>query len=93
MSKFATKYFKPTDLFDFKDHWAVGLEYPFRGSKGEYYTVEITKKGLTCSCTGMTFRGKCKHSESVAQRWRDIFSDDFEEKFLTTDQPDAIINT
>jgi hypothetical protein len=41
----------------------------------------------------MMFRGKCKHSESVAQRWRDIFSDDFEEKFLTTEQPDAIINT
>ena len=83
MPKFTTKYFKP-ELFDYKTHWAVGLEYPFRGSKGEYYTVEITTKGLTCTCTGMTFRGKCKHTESVAQRWRDVMSDDFEEKFLTT---------
>ena len=84
MAKFTTKYFKPTDLFDFKTHWAVGLEYPFRGSKGEYYTVTIADKGLTCTCTGMTFRGKCKHSENVAQRWRDVMSDDFEEKFLTS---------
>jgi hypothetical protein len=84
MAKFTTKYLKPTDLFDFKTHWAVGLEYPFKGSKGEDYVVEITTKGLTCTCTGMTFRGKCKHSESVAQRWRDVLSDDFEEKFLTS---------
>jgi hypothetical protein len=84
MTKFTTKYLKPTDLFDFKTHWAVGLEYPFKGSKGEDYVVEITTKGFTCNCTGMTFRGKCKHTESVAQRWRDVLSDDFEEKFLTT---------
>lgn len=83
MAKLTKKYFKP-ELFDYKTHWAVGLEYPFRGSKGEYYTVEITTKGLSCTCTGMTFRGKCKHAESVAQRWQDVMSDDFEEKFLTT---------
>ena len=83
MAKFTKKYFKP-ELFDYKTHWAVGLEYPFKGSKGEDYTVEITTKGLTCTCTGMTFRGKCKHTESVAQRWRDVLSDDFEEKFLTS---------
>ena len=93
MSKFATKYFKPTDLFDFKDHWAVGLEYPIKGSKDNTYIVAITDKGFTCDCPGFTFRGKCKHTEAVAQRWRDVLSDDFEEKFLTTEQPDAIINT
>ena len=93
MSKFATKYFKPTDLFSFKDHWAVGLEYLIKGSKDNTYIVVITDKGFTCDCPGFTFRGKCKHTEAVAQKWRDIFSDDFEEKFLTTEQPDAIINT
>ena len=86
MTKHTTKYFKPADLFDFKTHWAVGLEYPIQGSKGNTYTVSITDKGFTCDCTGMTFRGKCKHTESVAQRWRDVFSDDFEEKFLTSAQ-------
>jgi len=83
MAKHTTKYFKPNDLFDFKTHWAVGLEYPVQGSKGNTYTVAITNKGFTCDCTGMTFRGKCKHTEGIAQLWRDVCSDDFEEKFLT----------
>lgn len=85
-SKYGPRYFKPDDVFDFKTHWAVGLEYPIEGSKGNTYTVEITPKGFTCDCTGMTFHGKCKHTQSVAQRWRDVLSDDFEEKFLTTQQ-------
>jgi len=84
MAKYGPRYFKPEDVFDFKTHWAVGLEYPIEGSNGNRYTVEITPKGFTCDCVGMTYHGKCKHTQSVAQRWRDVLSDDFEEKFLTT---------
>ena len=29
------------------------------GSKGETYTVNVTK--YTCSCPGFTYRGDCKH--------------------------------
>ena len=61
----------------------MGLEYPTQGSKGNTYTVTITDKGFTCDCIGMTYHGKCKHTQGVAQRWIDAISDDFEEKFLT----------
>ena len=46
MSKFATKHFKPTDLFDFKTHWAVGLEYPIEGSKGNTILLLLPRKVL-----------------------------------------------
>ena len=68
MPKHTQKFFKPTDLFDFKTHWAVGLEYPIEGSKGNSYTVTIADKGFTCDCPGFTFRGKCKHTLDVLTR-------------------------
>lgn len=82
MPKYSTKYFKPK-LFDYKTHWAIGLEYPIQGSNGNTYTVTITDNGFTCDCIGMTYHGKCKHTQGVAQRWIDAISDNFEEKYLT----------
>lgn len=41
-------------------------EYKVKGSKGDEYTVTISEvTGNTCTCTGFTFRGKCKHIEQV----------------------------
>lgn len=36
-------------------------------SKDKVYTVELNsvKNKYTCSCTGFTFRGKCKHIDAV----------------------------
>ena len=41
-------------------------EYKVKGSTGDEYTVTISEvTGNSCSCTGFTFRGKCRHIEQV----------------------------
>ena len=55
-SKYGPRYFKP-DFMDMKDHWAVGTQWPVKGSRGDDYTVEWTSKGFTCDCMGM----KCSY--------------------------------
>jgi hypothetical protein len=32
------------------------------------YNVEIRDTGYVCTCTGFSFRGKCKHGEAVAEK-------------------------
>ena len=49
-----------------KGHWAVGIEWPVTGSKGDDYTVEMTEYGFDCNC--VAYR-KCKHIKSVEQRF------------------------
>lgn len=66
--KYGPRYLK-VDFMNLKDHWAVGTQYNIAGSKGNEYTVEITPKGFTCDCIGMTMHGKCKHTRGVAERW------------------------
>jgi len=31
------------------------------GSRGDIYTIEETENGLSCSCDGFKYRGRCKH--------------------------------
>jgi hypothetical protein len=35
------------------------------GSKGNKYFVSVSGTRYTCTCPGFSFRGKCKHVESV----------------------------
>lgn len=60
----------PSEHINTKDHWAVGVQWPVTGSKGNTYTVEMTNYGFDCDC--VAYR-KCKHIKEV------------EKKFLTTE--------
>jgi len=37
-----------------------------KSDSGKTYTVELISGKYTCNCIGYAYRGKCKHSESVA---------------------------
>jgi len=41
-------------------HWSV------KSDSGKTYTVTLESGKYTCNCVGYAYRGKCKHSESVA---------------------------
>ena len=43
----------------------VSKEWKVTGSKGDVYTVSEEQGNYSCTCTGFTYRGKCKHIESV----------------------------
>ena len=36
-------------------------------SKTKEYNVEVSNSYYTCTCTGFTFRGKCKHIDAVVK--------------------------
>ena len=41
-------------------HWSV------KSDSGKTYTITLESGRYTCNCVGYAYRGKCKHSESVA---------------------------
>lgn len=43
----------------------VSTEWRVTGSKGDVYTVREEKGEYSCTCTGFTYRGRCKHIEGV----------------------------
>jgi hypothetical protein len=46
-------------------------EYPnwqVKSDSGKTYTVELISGKYQCNCVGYSYRGKCKHSESVAKK-------------------------
>jgi hypothetical protein len=43
-------------------HWSV------KSDSGKTYTVTLESGKYTCNCVGYAYRGKCKHSESVASK-------------------------
>ena len=56
----------PSDKINTEGHWAVGIQWPVIGSKGNRYTVEMTDKGFECDCPAYR---KCKHIKSIEENW------------------------
>jgi hypothetical protein len=56
-----------TDLY-FKGEKPTNKQWKIAGSKGNVYVVEESANGLTCSCVGFKFHGKCKHIDEVTTR-------------------------
>ena len=52
----------PSEIVNTKGHWAIGLEWPVTGSKGNKYFVEMNNYGFDCNC--VAYR-KCKHIKQV----------------------------
>ncbi len=66
--KFREKFLSPREI-NFKNHWAIGTNWPIIGSRGDKYNVRFTENGFTCECIGMTVHGKCKHTREISERW------------------------
>ena len=47
-------------------HWSV------KSDSGKTYTVTLESGKYQCNCIGYAYRGKCKHSESVAKKQQSI---------------------
>ena len=56
----------PSETINTKGHWAVGIQWPVIGSKGNEYIVEMTDKGFDCSCPAYK---KCKHIKQVEEKF------------------------
>lgn len=66
MRNFGPRHYTP-EFINFKGHWAAGAKWTVQGSKDNIYTVELTEKGFTCDCIGMSMHGKCKHTRNIAE--------------------------
>ena len=64
MPKHTQKYMKPD--FEFNRMLFEDVVWTRTNSKGTgSYNIALEAKGFTCDCPGFTFRGKCKHTQSV----------------------------
>ena len=57
-----------SDIINTQGHWAVGIEWPVIGSKGDKYYVTMTNYGFECDC--IAYR-KCKHIKSIESKFDD----------------------
>lgn len=58
-----------SEIVNTQGHWAVGVEWPVIGSKGDKYYVTMREYGFECDC--IAYR-KCKHIKSVEEKFDDI---------------------
>ena len=56
-----------SEIVNTKNHWAVGIQWPVIGSKGDSYTVEMTDYGFSCDCIAFS---KCKHIKEVEKKFK-----------------------
>ena len=57
-----------SETINTKGHWAVGVQWPVVGSKGDIYKVTMLDSGFECDC--IAYR-KCKHIKSVEEKFDD----------------------
>ena len=73
MKKFK-RYYKP-EGWNFKNNFLNGTEWEVISSKsGSVYVVALTSQGFECDCQGFTFKGKCKHTTQIAEKFDDELS-------------------
>ena len=58
-----------SEIVNTQGHWAVGIEWPVIGSRGDKYYVTMREYGFECDC--IAYR-KCKHIKSVEEKFDDI---------------------
>ena len=68
MSKYGPSVYA-SEHINTKNHWAVGIQWPVVGSKGDIYTVEMQDKGISCDCPAYK---KCKHIKLIEKTWLEI---------------------
>lgn len=74
MSRYKERFYAP-EGWDFKNNFLVGTEWSVAGSKaGSSYVVALTPRGFKCECQGFTFKGKCKHTTQIAEKFDDELS-------------------
>ena len=57
-----------SDIVNTKGHWAIGVQWPVIGSRGDKYTVTMNNYGFDCTC--VAYR-KCKHIKQVEEKFDD----------------------
>lgn len=73
MSRYKDYYYKPEGWI-FKNNFLEGTRWTVGGSKeGSEYTITLKDKGFTCTCSGFTFRGKCKHTVQVVEKFDESY--------------------
>jgi hypothetical protein len=56
------------DGVNFNGHHLIGFSWPYINSQGKTHNTTMTPRGWVCTCTGFSFRGKCKHIQMVHER-------------------------
>jgi hypothetical protein len=51
---------------------STNRRWKLNGSKDHVYYVEETETGMTCTCIGYKYHGKCKHIEQVTNELQSI---------------------
>lgn len=57
-----------SDIINTRGHWAVDVQWPVVGSRGDKYIVTMTDHGFECTC--IAYR-KCKHIKHVEEKFND----------------------